>query len=141
MEVAALPPVRVQAHASSPLSLKAAQSNVDQFLSDFQSRSVPSKGGDTTITAQLHKLSKSLKEQRARERQNRGTRWYFSLLCSSLHTFFLTWIQIFDSGWHVRGEKWLGIIHRIIVVSRNHIRLNHLHNQESRNNYQLNYPT
>ncbi|KAI9572014.1 hypothetical protein HD554DRAFT_1987150, partial [Boletus coccyginus] len=69
MEDTTRPPVRVQANASSPLSLKAAQSHVDEFLIDFQTRSTPSKGGDTTITAQLEKLSKSLKEQRARARR------------------------------------------------------------------------
>lgn len=73
MEDTTRPPVRIQANASSSLSLKAAQSHVDEFLIDFQARSTPSKGGDTTITAQLEKLSKSLKEQRARERQNRKT--------------------------------------------------------------------
>lgn len=66
------PPVRIQANASLPLTLKSTQSHLDDFLIDFQTRSTPSKGGDTTITAQLEKLSKSLKEQRARERQ---TRW------------------------------------------------------------------
>ncbi|KIJ65349.1 hypothetical protein HYDPIDRAFT_88303 [Hydnomerulius pinastri MD-312] len=69
MDDIARPPVRLQATSSVPLSLKAAQSRVDDFLSDFQSRSSPSKGGDTTITAQLEKLSKALKEQRARERK------------------------------------------------------------------------
>ena len=76
MEDATRPPVRVQANVSCPLSLKAAQSRVDEFLIDFQARSMPSKGGDTTITAQLEKLSKSLKEQRARARRTRGTLWY-----------------------------------------------------------------
>lgn len=71
MEDVARPPVRIQANASSPLSLKSAKSHVDEFLIDFQARSTPSEGNDTTITAQLEKLSRSLKEQRARERQNR----------------------------------------------------------------------
>lgn len=84
------PPARVQANASSPLSLKAAQSHVDEFLIDFQARSIPSKGGDTTITAQLDKLSKSLKEQRARERQNRGTRWYYCTRFTLCTCFFDT---------------------------------------------------
>lgn len=76
MEHTTRPPVRIQANTSSPLSLKTAKSHVDEFLIDFQTRSTPSKGGDITITAQLEKISKSLKEQRVRERQTRGTWWY-----------------------------------------------------------------
>lgn len=75
MEDTNRPPVRIQANASSPLSLKVAQSRVDEFLVDFHTRSTPSKGGDSAITAQLEKLSASLKEQRARD-QERKTRWY-----------------------------------------------------------------
>ncbi|KAG9308040.1 hypothetical protein JVU11DRAFT_12607 [Chiua virens] len=81
MEDSARPPIRIRAISSSPLSLKVAQVNVDAFLNDFQARSMPSKGGDTTIIAQLEKLKKSLKEQRARERQSKKTRWY-------RHTYF-----------------------------------------------------
>ncbi|KAH7910249.1 hypothetical protein BJ138DRAFT_132954 [Hygrophoropsis aurantiaca] len=62
-------PVRLQAISSTPLSAKSAQSTIDNFLSDFQNRSTPSKGGDTTITAQLQKLSNALKEKRARDRK------------------------------------------------------------------------
>ncbi|KAF9237140.1 hypothetical protein BU15DRAFT_49139, partial [Melanogaster broomeanus] len=65
----ARPPVRLQANSSTKLSLKATQTCIDEFLNDFQNRSTPSKGGDTTITAQLEKLSKALKEQRARNRK------------------------------------------------------------------------
>ncbi|KAF8141329.1 hypothetical protein EV363DRAFT_1465357 [Boletus edulis] len=85
MEDTTRPPVRIQANASSSLSLKATKSHLDEFLIDFHTRSTPSKGGDTTITAQLEKLSKSLKEQRARERQIRRNRWY-SHTCFTLYT-------------------------------------------------------
>lgn len=88
MDDFARPPVRIQANASSPLSLKAAQSHVDAFLIDYQTRSTPSKGGDTTITAQLDKLSRSLKEQRAQERQNRRARSWRVLLRPLVFSFF-----------------------------------------------------
>ncbi|KAF8839379.1 hypothetical protein BDN67DRAFT_953611 [Paxillus ammoniavirescens] len=68
MDDIARPPVRLQANSSTSLSLKATQAHIDAFLNDFQSRSSPSKGGDATMTAQLDKLSKALKEQRARDR-------------------------------------------------------------------------
>ncbi|KIK76048.1 hypothetical protein PAXRUDRAFT_171031 [Paxillus rubicundulus Ve08.2h10] len=69
MDDIAHPPVRLQANSSTPLSLKVAQARIDEFLNDFRSRSSPSKGGDATMTAQLDKLSKALKEQRARGRK------------------------------------------------------------------------
>ena len=95
----ARPPVRIQANASSPLSFKAAQSHVDGFLIDFRARSGPSKGGDAAITAQLHKLSESLKEQRARERRHKGSRWYHrALRCTSAFNTYTdrhrSWVQV-----------------------------------------------
>lgn len=63
MDDIAHPPVRLQATSSIPISLKNALSRLDNFLSDFQARSTPSKGSDTSITAQLQKLSKALKEE------------------------------------------------------------------------------
>ncbi|KAH7919446.1 hypothetical protein BV22DRAFT_1075223 [Leucogyrophana mollusca] len=85
MDDIAHPPARLQAISSTPLSSKSAQSTIDDFLSDFQSRSTPSKGGDTTITAQLQKLSKALKEKRTRDRKLQGDSWYpfvfFRVVC------------------------------------------------------------
>lgn len=60
------PPVRLHSTSSQPLSMKAAQAHVDEFLSSLKVRSTPSK--DATVTSQLVKLSKALKEERARGR-------------------------------------------------------------------------
>ncbi|KAG0704550.1 hypothetical protein DFH29DRAFT_363799 [Suillus ampliporus] len=54
------PPVRLRATSSVPVSSKHALARVNKFLDDFQARSTPSKGSDTSITAQLQKLSKAL---------------------------------------------------------------------------------
>ncbi|KAF9224264.1 hypothetical protein BS17DRAFT_780784 [Gyrodon lividus] len=72
MDDIARPPVRLQANSSTLLPLKAAQTRIDEFLSDLLSRSSPSKGGDATMTAQLEKLSKALTEQRTRHRKEEG---------------------------------------------------------------------
>ena len=58
------PPVRLHAVSSEPLSMKAAHAHVDEFLSSLKMRSTL----DATVTAQLAKLSKALKEERARGR-------------------------------------------------------------------------
>ncbi|KAG2030573.1 hypothetical protein BDR03DRAFT_905931 [Suillus americanus] len=63
MDDIAHPPVRLQAASSVPISSKHALSLVNNFLDDFQARSTPSKGSDTSITAQLQKLSKALEEE------------------------------------------------------------------------------
>ena len=63
MDDIAHPPVRLQTVSSVPITLKNALSRIDTFLSDFQARSTPSKGSDTSITAQLQKLSKALKDE------------------------------------------------------------------------------
>ncbi|KIM60126.1 hypothetical protein SCLCIDRAFT_1217152 [Scleroderma citrinum Foug A] len=68
MDDASTPPVRLHPTSSQPLSMKAAQAHVDEFLSSLKVRSTPSKGFDATVTSQLVKLSKALKEERARGR-------------------------------------------------------------------------
>jgi hypothetical protein len=67
MDDIAYPPVRLQAISSISISLNNALSRVDDFLNDFQARSTPSKGSDTSITTQLQKLSKALKEECIRQ--------------------------------------------------------------------------
>ncbi|EGN96960.1 hypothetical protein SERLA73DRAFT_185219 [Serpula lacrymans var. lacrymans S7.3] len=69
MDESLRPPVRLQAISATTISLKSANASVNDFLADFQSRSTPSKGGDTTITAQLQKLSDALQERRTRDRK------------------------------------------------------------------------
>ncbi|KAI6096895.1 hypothetical protein EDD16DRAFT_1499963 [Pisolithus croceorrhizus] len=71
MDDTARPPVRLQAISSKPLSLKDTQVHVDGFLSDLNSRNAFVKGLDSTTTSQLEKLSKALREERARERKER----------------------------------------------------------------------
>jgi hypothetical protein len=70
------PPVRLQALSSSTLSTKNVKARVDNFLADFQSRSTPGKGGDTTITAQLQKLSGALQLKLDRRKPVDGASWY-----------------------------------------------------------------
>ncbi|KAG2030568.1 hypothetical protein BDR03DRAFT_974444 [Suillus americanus] len=67
MDDIAHPPVRLQAASSVPISSKHALSLVNNFLDDFQAHSTPSKGSDTSITAQLQKLSKALEEECIRQ--------------------------------------------------------------------------
>jgi L-2-hydroxyglutarate oxidase LhgO len=68
MDAAVNPPVRIQAIKSTEASAKTVQRSIDSFLVDFQSRCTPAKGGNTTITAQLQKLSQALHEERGRKR-------------------------------------------------------------------------
>ncbi|EPQ56103.1 hypothetical protein GLOTRDRAFT_99501 [Gloeophyllum trabeum ATCC 11539] len=56
----AVPPVRIHAVSSTPISTEETQARLDQFLADFQNRSTASKGGDTTVTVQLQKLNEAL---------------------------------------------------------------------------------
>jgi hypothetical protein len=67
MDDIAYPPLRLQTLSSVQISSENALSRVDHFLSDFQARSTPSKGSDTSITAQLQKMSKALKEECIRQ--------------------------------------------------------------------------
>ncbi|KAG2046892.1 hypothetical protein BDR06DRAFT_964530 [Suillus hirtellus] len=67
MDDIAHPPARLQAASSVPISSRHALSRVNDFLDDFQARSTPSKGSDTSITAQLQKLSKALEQECIRQ--------------------------------------------------------------------------
>ncbi|KAG2067360.1 hypothetical protein BDR04DRAFT_871262 [Suillus decipiens] len=67
MDDIAHPPVRLQAASSVLISSRHALSLVSNFLDDFQARSTPSKGSDTSITAQLQKLSKALEQECIRQ--------------------------------------------------------------------------
>jgi hypothetical protein len=70
------PPVRLQAISSTTLSTKTVKGRVDDFLVDFQNRSTPAKGGDTTVTAQLQKLSGALQEKLDRRKTADLASWY-----------------------------------------------------------------
>ncbi|KZT25317.1 hypothetical protein NEOLEDRAFT_1133687 [Neolentinus lepideus HHB14362 ss-1] len=59
-----LPPVRIQAASSMPISTEETQARLDQFLADFQNRSTASKAGDMTVTVQLQKLNEALRAER-----------------------------------------------------------------------------
>jgi hypothetical protein len=67
MDDIAHPPVRLQAASSVSISSRHALARVNNFLDDFQARSTPSKGSDTSITAQLQKLSKALEQECIRQ--------------------------------------------------------------------------
>ncbi|KAG2143764.1 uncharacterized protein EDB93DRAFT_567492 [Suillus bovinus] len=67
MDDIAHPPVRLQATSSIPISSRQALTRINNFLDDFQARSTPSKGSDTSITAQLQKLSKALEQECIRQ--------------------------------------------------------------------------
>ena len=69
------PPVRLQAISSSNLSTKSVKRHIDDFLSDFQNRSTPAKGGDTTVTAQLQKLSGALQQKLDRRQTTDVASW------------------------------------------------------------------
>ncbi|KAI6041859.1 hypothetical protein EDC04DRAFT_2564946 [Pisolithus marmoratus] len=71
MDETTRPPVRLQAISSKPLSLKDTQVHIDEFLSDLKSHNAFAKGLDSTTTSQLEKLSKALREERAREQKAR----------------------------------------------------------------------
>ncbi|KAL4061938.1 hypothetical protein J3A83DRAFT_4115079 [Scleroderma citrinum] len=68
MDDTAHPPVRLHPTSSQPLSMKATQAHVDEFLSNIKMHSGLYKGFDASITSQLVKLSKALKEERTRRR-------------------------------------------------------------------------
>jgi len=58
------PPLRIQLLASSSISVKHTQRNLEAFLDDFQARSTVSQGGNAAVTVQLQKLKDALKEER-----------------------------------------------------------------------------
>ncbi|KAF7299459.1 Short-chain dehydrogenase/reductase family protein [Mycena indigotica] len=68
------PPPRVTALASKPLTTKSAQKRLELFLDDFQARSTASQSGTTTVTVQVEKLQKALKEER--EEMKKAKAWW-----------------------------------------------------------------
>ncbi|EIW75326.1 hypothetical protein CONPUDRAFT_85546 [Coniophora puteana RWD-64-598 SS2] len=69
MDDTVYPPVRLQPLASRPLSEKHAQASIDAFLDSYYARGMQNGGSaDSTVTAQLQKLSAALKDGRAREK-------------------------------------------------------------------------
>jgi hypothetical protein len=66
-----VPPVRIQAISATPISLKVAQKNMENFLDDFQARSTSAQGGNGTVTVQLRKLAVALKEERKLGRKDK----------------------------------------------------------------------
>ena len=66
MDAAINPPVRLQALSSTLISTKNALSHLEDFLVDLEDRGTPSKGADTTVVAQLKKMSQALQQECAR---------------------------------------------------------------------------
>ena len=58
----ALPPLRISATASSSLTSTLVQAKLGAFLASYGDRM--KKGGDSTVTAQLHKLQEALEEEK-----------------------------------------------------------------------------
>ena len=62
------PPLRIAIANASQVSAKAARSNIDAFLSNYELRA---SGGDSTIRTQLQKMSASMKaERKAHKKQS-----------------------------------------------------------------------
>ena len=53
------PPLRISTTSSARIAPKVEQAYLDVFLADYADR-MATKGGDTTITTQLHKLKAAL---------------------------------------------------------------------------------
>ncbi|KAF7296683.1 Short-chain dehydrogenase/reductase family protein [Mycena chlorophos] len=58
------PPLRVTPLSGKPLTSKNTQKRLEVFLQDLQDRTTAAQGGQTTVTVQLEKLAKALKEER-----------------------------------------------------------------------------
>jgi len=56
-------PLRIVAESSKPVSATAAKAHVEAFLADYGNR-MTTKGGDTTVIVQLHKLSGALEKEK-----------------------------------------------------------------------------
>jgi hypothetical protein len=67
MDAALNPPVRIQPIAIKPISTHDAQTALESFLSEFQSRGAMAKGGDGAVTVQLQKLADALREERKKK--------------------------------------------------------------------------
>ncbi|KAF8194668.1 hypothetical protein BJ912DRAFT_1087228 [Pholiota molesta] len=63
------PPVHIHPIASTPITLKATQKRLEDFLEDFQARSTSAQGGNTAVTVQLQKLTDALKEERKAKKE------------------------------------------------------------------------
>ncbi|KAF7296678.1 hypothetical protein HMN09_01076600 [Mycena chlorophos] len=57
-------PLRVTPLSSRSLTTKGTQKGLELFLQDLQDRTTAAQGGQTTVTVQLEKLAKALKEER-----------------------------------------------------------------------------
>jgi hypothetical protein len=78
MDTTVNPPVRLQALSSSSIPKNTALARLDDFLDDFESRGTPSKAADTTVTAQLQKLSLVLHQECARKDRLIDAAWWVS---------------------------------------------------------------
>jgi hypothetical protein len=62
------PPPRITTSSTKNLSAKRAQARIQAFLDDFENRNSALKGGDKTVTVQLHRLNQALLEERQRQK-------------------------------------------------------------------------
>jgi len=64
MDAAITPPLRIQVTQYQSISLTAARARLHDFLVDYEDRRrMASNGGDSTISAQLQKLTDALSEE------------------------------------------------------------------------------
>jgi len=64
MDAAVIPPLRIQVTRSEALPPSAARTRLHDFLVDYENRRrTSSNGGDSTISAQLQKLTDALHEE------------------------------------------------------------------------------
>ncbi|KAI0766090.1 hypothetical protein BD413DRAFT_481383 [Trametes elegans] len=68
MDAALTPPLRVQPLRVQQLSPDAAQQRLDNFLQTFRARSLAKNAGESTTSAQLHKLADALSEEYGKAR-------------------------------------------------------------------------
>jgi len=64
MDAAVTPPLRIQTSKSTPISSQVARAHLQHFLSDLELRGVATSGGDSTVIAQLRKVTDALREER-----------------------------------------------------------------------------
>ncbi|KIJ32479.1 hypothetical protein M422DRAFT_35785 [Sphaerobolus stellatus SS14] len=64
------PPLRILPEDGRSVSAKTAQAHVEAFLSDYGNR-MATKGGDTTVTTQLHKLKNVLEKEEKEKKEEK----------------------------------------------------------------------
>lgn len=72
------PPIRLQANSSVFVSSRSTERHLQNFLNEFESRSVLGQSGNTAVTVQLRKLKDAISEENAQKRLKGKAEWYGS---------------------------------------------------------------